>query len=47
MGLGPADAIRIARAAFEASWCDDEKQRRLAEFDGWALALHSTLDPNP
>ncbi|MFT4306705.1 MAG: hypothetical protein QM604_07420, partial [Microbacterium sp.] len=40
MGLGVEDAARIARAGFEAAWCDEEsKARLLAEADGLIAAL--------
>lgn len=40
MGLDDADAARIARAGFEAAWCDDDqKARLLAEADAQILAL--------
>lgn len=40
MGIGVADAVRLARAGFEAAWCTEpEKSRRLAEFDGVVAAL--------
>jgi adenosine deaminase len=45
MGFGAADAARIARAGFEAAWCDDEeKQRLLADADGAILALTAALE---
>ncbi|GAA1702883.1 adenosine deaminase [Microbacterium sediminicola] len=40
MGFDIPDAVRIARAGFEAAWCDEaHKQRLLADFDGAVLAL--------
>ncbi|MDQ1130817.1 adenosine deaminase [Microbacterium sp. SORGH_AS_0888] len=45
MGVGLADAVRLARAGFEAAWCDDEeKRRRLADFDGLVAALAGARD---
>jgi adenosine deaminase len=44
MGFGPDEAARIARAGFEAAWCDeDERGRRLAEADGTIAALTAAL----
>ena len=44
MGFGAADAARIARAGFEAAWCDDaQRARMLAEVDGMIAALDAAL----
>ncbi|TIH36609.1 adenosine deaminase [Subtercola vilae] len=46
MGLAAGDAKRLARASFEAAWCDDaEKARYLAQVDAAFLALDHLLDP--
>lgn len=40
MGFEARDAARLARAGFEAAWCDDDqKARMLAEVDGMIAAL--------
>lgn len=46
MGFGALDAARIARAGFEAAWCDDsQRARMLADADGAIRALTAALDP--
>jgi len=43
MGVDVDGAVRIARAGFEAAWCDDtRRQRLLADFDAAVLALTGT-----
>lgn len=44
MGFGAQDAARIARAGFEAAWCDDDQRARLlADADGTIAALTAAL----
>jgi adenosine deaminase len=44
MGIGTTDAARIARAGFEAAWCDDDQRARLlADADGAIAALTGAL----
>ena len=46
LGLSLDDARRIARAGFEAAWCDEtRKARLLADVDGAVSALTAALEP--
>jgi adenosine deaminase len=46
MGFDARDAARIARAGFEAAWCDDDQRARLlADVDGAIRALTAALEP--
>ena len=45
MGISLEESVRIARAGFEATWCDDARRRRLlADFDAAVLALTGARD---